>query len=219
MSIVSDFNAKMIALYGEDFNVLDTPEEVIITQRKRIHAKGVKFMFTPLLVPQDNKFSMVPLRLFLGENNKFETLFWVKCLYLLNQWRPFDKDGNPIDTSGFREGSKTDTDVDAPLDFVWYRIKEIDSNDELLPKYIVGSSTKCRDRIIPRLVKEDKEKCIFLVDSLFDGVKSTSTLVLKSLIQFHQIVQYDQLVYWVDDHGLLPLYGPNLNREWIKLTQ
>jgi hypothetical protein len=195
---------------GKDFDLKQS--------KKRVHSKGVQVVYKPTKIPEDKKFSMLPLRLFLTVEGKFETLFWVKCLYLLNKWHPFDFKGRAVKKTGVRDGVIQDMYNDKELSFVWNHIKNLDKSDKFLPKYASSSSIKgISNRLMPNLRKEDDEICVFLVEDLFDKTKATSTLVLKSLIRFHDITEYDQLVYWVKHHDLLPLYKPHLKREWMKL--
>ena len=191
----------------------------LVKTKKTVRTKGVKMVFKPTVVPSNKKFSMLPLRLFLNSEGKFESLFWVKCMYLLNQWRVFNEAGKSKSGNGLLNNCKADSYIETELRFIWDRCKDIDNEDKLLPKYLSGDSALVnKNRVVPSLDKADDEKCIFLTDVLFQDVKSTSILVLKSLIQFHDITEYEQLVYWVKNHGLLNLYEGNLKRFWKKLT-
>jgi len=221
-------NSPMVELDDTvDTNTAPIKEELVVAQEnakqipsknQRVHSKGVRHIYNPTYTPSDRKFSMLPLRFFLNEEGNFETLFWVKCLYLLNRWRPFDKDGNPT-TAGVRDDCGQNTELNIQLEFVWERIKEVDVDDRLLPKYISKSGpVDIGNKIVPNILKIEEEVCVFLIDDLFNGTKSTSTLILKSLIKFHQITEYEQLVYWAKNHNLLSLYRRNIKREWKKLT-
>jgi hypothetical protein len=135
-------------------------------------------------------------------------LFWVKSLFLLGLYVK----NNTSQATAEELHNKS-------INEVWSRIKEMDAMDRVLPKYIVGASyTKCKDRVLPKLTKIDGEVCVMISESLLYGTKSTSTLVIKSLIHLHQISEYDQLVYWVNNHDILKLYN-HLKREWVNLTK